>query len=243
MKKDYFGWSTDRLPCPARVVRWGHYGQPVLIYPTAGGDFEEIERFGMIAALAPLIDAGRIKIYSIDSVAGQHWLSHTGSVDYRSRVQNYFDAYVYREVVPLIRNDCGGVPIDIVTAGASIGAFNAVAVLVRHPDAFRVAIGMSGTYDLSQYLEGHWNDDFYFSSPLHFLPGLGNSGQLDALRHRFVVLATGEGRWEDPGESWRLASVLGEKGIPNRVDAWGREWDHDWSTWRVMLPRYLSDLC
>ncbi|HSN72303.1 MAG TPA: alpha/beta hydrolase-fold protein [Steroidobacteraceae bacterium] len=242
MKKDYFGWSTDRLPCPARVVRWGHYGQPVLIYPTAGGDFEEIERFQLIAALAPLIDAGRIKVYSVDSVAGQHWLSHHGSIEYRSRVQNSYDAYVYREVVPLIRNDCGGAALDVITAGASIGAFNATAALVRHPDVFRVAIGMSGTYDLSRYVEGRWNDDFYFSSPLHFLPGFNDAGHLHALRRRFVILATGEGRWEDPAESWRMADALGTKGIPNRVDQWGREWDHDWYTWRVMLPRYLAEL-
>jgi len=242
MKKDVFGWSSDRLPCAARVARWGHYGQPVLIYPTAGGDCEEIERFQLVAALAPLIEAGRIKVYSIDSVAGQHWLSGHGSVEYRSRVQNSFDAYVYREVVPLVRNDCAGAPVEVITAGASIGAFNAVAALVRHPDAFRVAIGMSGTYDLSKYLEGRWNDDFYFSSPLHFLPGLADSGWLDGLRRRFVLLPTGEGRWEDPGESWRLASALGARGIPNRVDPWGPEWDHDWHTWRVMLPRYLAEL-
>ena len=24
------------------MVRWGHFGQPVLVFPTAGGDFEEI---------------------------------------------------------------------------------------------------------------------------------------------------------------------------------------------------------
>jgi len=55
--------------------------------------------------------------------------------------------------------------------------------------------------------------NFYFSSPLHFLPGLGAGWQLDALRRRFAVLATGSGRWEDPGESWRLAGVLGAKGV------------------------------
>jgi esterase/lipase superfamily enzyme len=36
--------------------------------------------------------------------------------------------------------------------------------------------------------------------------------------------------------------VLGNKGIPNRVDSWGTEYDHDWSTWRQMLPKYLDEL-
>ena len=242
MRKDFFGWHSDRLPCPARVVRWGHYGKPVLLYPTAGGDCEEAERQGLIGSLEWLIDAGRIKVYSVDSVAGQHWMSRQHSPEYCSRVQNLYDSYIYEEVVPLIRNDCSSSAIEILATGASIGAFNAVASLCRHPDAFWLALGMSGTYDLSHYLHGHWNDDFYFSSPLHFMPGLQDGWQLDALRHRFVIAATGSGRWEDAGESWRLATVLGARGIPNRVDDWGGSYDHDWPTWREMLPKYLAEL-
>jgi esterase/lipase superfamily enzyme len=45
------------------------------------------------------------------------------------------------------------------------------------------------------------------------------------------------------GESWAVADALGRKGIPNRVDAWGQEWPHDWQTWRQMLPQYLDELC
>ena len=144
--------------------------------------------------------------------------------------------------MPLVRSDCAAPDIEIITAGASYGAFYAVASLCRHPDVFRVAVGMSGTYDLSGYLQGRWNDDFYFSSPLHYLPQLGEGWQLDALRRRFAVLATGSGRWESPGESWRMADVLGGRGIPNRVDDWGPSVDHDWPTWRVMLPKYLGEL-
>jgi esterase/lipase superfamily enzyme len=242
MRRDYFEWHTHRLPCHARVLRWGHWGTPVLLFPTAGGDIEEPERQGLFGALAGLVDAGRIKVYTVDSVAGQHWTSRQHSPEYCSRVQNMFDAYVYEEVVPLIRSDCAVGNIEIVTAGASYGAFYAVASLCRHPDAFRVALGMSGTYDLSGYLQGRWNDDFYHSSPLHFLPGLGAGWQLDALRRRFAVLATGSGRWEAPGESWRMADVLGAKGIPNRVDDWGPAVDHDWPTWLRMLPQYLAEL-
>jgi esterase/lipase superfamily enzyme len=39
-----------------------------------------------------------------------------------------------------------------------------------------------------------------------------------------------------------MADALGAKGIPNRVEPWGPEWDHDWPTWRHMLPLYLDRL-
>lgn len=240
--KDSSVWYSPRLERDVRLTRWGHFGTPVLLFPTAGGDAEEVERFHVVGAVLPLIEAGRVKIYSCDSVAGRTWIEDGQTPFYRARVQNLFDGYVINEVVPAIRADCRSDRIQIIAAGASIGAFNAVASLCRHPDAFRAAIGMSGTYDLEPWLYGHFFDDFYFSSPLHYLPNLHEGPQLDALRHRFVLMAYGEGRWEDPNESWRMAKVLGDKGIPNRVDVWGREWDHDWPTWREMLPRYLDDL-
>src|SRR5262249_48971230 len=68
MQKQAWTWTTHRLQEPARLVRWGHFGAPVLIFPTAGGDCEEIERFQLIAALGELIDRGRMKAYSVDGL-------------------------------------------------------------------------------------------------------------------------------------------------------------------------------
>lgn len=230
-------WHSERLGTTLTLSRWGEIGRPVLVFPTAGGDAGEIERFGLVTALAPLLAAGRIKVYSVDSVAGRSWLNGDDP-RHSAWLQNQFDQAVRWEVVPAIHADTGEMPI--IGAGASIGAFNAVASLCRHPDVFGAAIGMSGTYDLEPWLKGHWSDDFYFSSPLHYLPGLEGE-QLEQLRRRFVVLATGTGEHENPGESWRFADVLGFHGIPNRVDNWPG-WTHDWPTWRAMLPTYLHEL-
>ena len=76
---------------------------------------------------------------------------------------------------------------------------------------------------------------------MHYLPGL-EGPSLERLRQNFVLLASGQGRAEDIGESWRAANLLGRKGIPNRMDPWGAEWHHDWPTWRAMLPKYLDEL-
>ena len=94
---------------------------------------------------------------------------------------------------------------------------------------------------MQRFLEGDLGEDFYYSSPLHFLPDL-HGEQLETLRRRFVLLASGQGRAENIGESWRVAEALGRHGIPNRVDPWGEEWHHDWPTWRRMLPQYVEEL-
>lgn len=237
-------WYSHRLQRDMTVARWGFYGTPVLLFPTAGGDAEECERFLMIDALAPLISAGRIKVYSCDSAAGQVWFDALVSGGHKAWVQNQFDAYVYHELVPAIASDCQTDDpgrLGIVTAGASIGAFNALAALCRHPDVFAKAICMSGTYDMTRWTHGEHTFDFHVSSPLHFLPYLDEGEQLGRLRQRFAILATGEGRWEAPGESWAAAHALGSRGVPNRVDLWGHDRDHDWMTWREMLPLYLDD--
>ena len=126
---------------------------------------------------------------------------------------NQFHDCVRREVVPAIHADLGGHAMEVIAAGASIGAFNAVAVLCRYPDVFGAAIGMSGTYRIERFYDAPWSQDLYFAAPLQFLPGL-EGPQLDLLRQRFAILASGEGAWEDIGESWQMAAALGAKGDP-----------------------------
>ncbi|HKE17231.1 MAG TPA: alpha/beta hydrolase-fold protein [Kofleriaceae bacterium] len=235
-------WRSERLEREVTLVRWGHFGQPVLLFPTAGGDAEEIERFLLIDALGGLIDAGRIKIYSCDSAAGRALLAREGTARHQMWLQNQFHQYVRHELVPAIRSDCESQDTPIWAAGASIGAFHSVAMVCRFPDVFVRACAMSGTYDLRRFYDsgGDFSEDFWISSPVHFVPTLAGL-HLDVLRTRFILIASGEGRAEDIGESWNLARVLGGQGIPNRVDSWGPDWPHDWQTWRQMLPQYLGE--
>jgi len=245
MSKKATSWHSPHLGREVDVRRWGEVGTPVLLFPTAAGDAEECERFLMIDTLAPMLEVERIKIYSVDSIAGQAWLNEGADARAAARTQQAFDAFIVEELVPAIREDCEveqGAPLELFVAGSSIGAFNALAAICRHPDLFHRAICMSGTYDLRKFLQGDPGPEYYAGSPLHFLPDLPeDSEQLALLRARHILLAHGEGRWEDPAESWRVAEVLGSRGIPNRVDPWSQDWDHDWPTWREMLPKYLDE--
>ncbi len=234
-------WHSERLERSVDVARWGDFGVPVLMFPTAGGDALEIERFHMIDACSELVDAGRIKIYSCDSVNGLAMLTQEGDSQHLSWMLRQFVEFVGQELVPAIRADCESDDIEIIATGSSIGAFNALSALCRYPDAFQHAICMSGTYDLRRFLGGAPSQHFEWASPLHNL-GSFDEDHMTKLRSRSVILASGEGANEDLGESWHAAHVLGEAGVPNRVDPWGPQWPHDWPLWREMLPHYLDQL-
>ena len=242
MSKHKITWKSPALGGrELTFVRYGIAGTPLLLFPTAGGDAEEPERFHLISAIGDFLKDLRLKVYVVDSIAGQAWLKECKTLEQAAAVQNKFDQCLYREVVPAIQRDCGGNPGLIWTAGASIGAFNALAAVCRHPDVFDKAICMSGTYNMNRFLEGKINRDYYDSSPLDFVPNL--QGQhLELLKKRFILLAHGTGDYEDPDQSWKVERVLGPKGIPNRVDAWSKDWRHDWVTWRKMLPQFLGEL-
>lgn len=241
MSKHKVTWRSPALGGrEITFVRYGVSGTPLLLFPTAGGDAEEPERFHMISAIGDFLKDLRLKVYCVDSIAGQAWLSECRTLEQAAAVQNQFDACIYREVVPAIHRDCGGDPGPIWTAGSSIGAFNALAAVCRHPDVFGTALCLSGTYNMNRFLEGRINHDYYLSSPLDFVPNL-NGPHLEQLKKRFVLLAHGLGDYEDPQQSWNVERVLGPKGIPNRVDEWSKEWRHDWVTWRRMLPQFLGE--
>ncbi len=234
-------WYSERLKCETKLVRWGHFGKPLLLFPTAGGDAEEVERFFLIKVLEPFIHAGRIKVYSIESINGRTWLTED-NVAHCVWIQKQFDEYVRHEVVPAIYNDCQSEGLEMLTAGASIGAFNSLLLACRYPEIFRAAICLSGTFDIEKWLQGQWYDDFHHYSPLHFVPSLDEGENLERLRQSFFVLATGKGKNEDPDETWKVAHALGSKGIPNRVDLWDEDWHHDWVTWREMMPKYVEEI-
>jgi esterase/lipase superfamily enzyme len=241
VSKEKTSWRSPALQGrELTLVRYGVEGAPLLLFPTAGGDAEEPERFHLITSIGEFLADLRLKVYCVDSIAGQAWLQECDSLEQASMVQNQFDRAIIDEVVPAIRRDCNDESVEIMAAGASIGAYNALAAVCRHPDIFRLAICMSGTYHMDKFLRGRKTQDYYYSSPLDFVPNLSGA-HLDKLRERFILLTHGKGEFEDPEQSWKVERVLGPKGVPNRVDAWGEEWRHDWVTWRKMLPQYLAE--
>lgn len=241
LKRKVF-WFSPNLGRELTLARWGHAGRPVVLFPTAGGDAEECERMWMISALAPLIDAGRIRVYSVDHIAGWHWIDGDVSPARKVAMQQAYDAFVSQELRRAIAAQTG-VDRGIITAGYSLGGFQAFAATLRHPEVFSHAVCLSSPYDLTGWVEdGPRPPDFHYVSPLHFLPHAHDPEQLDALRGAFVALVHGRGPFEKPWRAWPVAELLASRGVSNYVDIWSDAHDHDWVAWREQLPLWLDRL-
>lgn len=236
-------WHSPALGMNMPIVAYGDRGHPLLLFPTAAADFLENERFFLIKAVEPAIFAGHIRVFSIESINRMAWMDEQLPVAEKARRQALYMQYIENEVVPYIRRAVGDADARIATSGASFGAFHAANTLFRRPDLFDATIAMSGFYDLApDYFHGSSDANCYFNNPADYLPAL-DGPYLDLLRnHCKIVIATGQGAYEAPDASRRLAAILESKEIPHWLDVWGHDVDHDWPWWRKMLPYYVEKI-
>lgn len=222
------------------IVEYGHFGPTLLLLPTAAADYLEYERFQLIDALRELIEAGQVKVYSINSINAESWLNPNMHPRHKALRHVQFNEYVYEEVIPFIKKHTSDTT-PIYTCGASMGALHSANLFFKRPDLIQGVIAMSGDYNLSTYTKGYHDQDVYFNSPMEYLPNLDDEHILSQLRSSgHIHIVTGSGDWENPDASRRFSAVLNAKGIPHELDIWGPDMTHDWPTWRKMLPYYIQ---
>lgn len=240
MNREIHEWYSPRLNKNMEIVMYGHFGTALLLLPTAAADYLEYERFLLIDSIKPLIEAGKFKVFSINSINSESWLNRDMNPRHKAIRHQQFNGYVENEVVPFIKTHTSD-DTPIILSGASLGALHSANMFFRRPDLFAGVIAMSGVYDLTSYTKGYYDEDVYFNSPCHYLPNLENEFMLSRLRASgHIHILSGSGDYEDPEASRNLHAILNAKGIPNELDIWGFDMKHDWPTWRAMLPYYLE---
>src|SRR5499433_3678233 len=106
MKKEVHRWYSQRLKLELGVVVYGHWGSPLVGFPTSAGDEWELEGQSLIGALSDFIDRGKIKFYTVNSINGLSFYNKGAHPFHRSYVQLKFDEYLREEVVPFIWDNC-----------------------------------------------------------------------------------------------------------------------------------------
>jgi esterase/lipase superfamily enzyme len=242
INREYHRWFSSRLGHDMTVLVYGHWGAPLLSFPTSGGDEWEYENQGMIAALGDLIEAGKVKWFSAGTISGEAFYNKGAHPFHRSYVQAMFDSYIREEVVPFIWDNCRTSGIPISTFGASLGAYQAVNTLLKHPDVIKRCFGLSGQYDMRSFMNGLYDDNFYFNNPVDYVPNLNDPWILNQLSTCDIHLATGHGPWENSGPTRRLAAILASKNIPHHLDDWREQGGHDWPFWKHQMREYIQRL-
>ena len=77
----------------------------------------------MIDAVAGFIDAGKIKLFCVDSVDEESWYNFGVSPAERNARHEAYDRYIVEEVFGFIRNHCRSPHIQAITTGCSMGAY------------------------------------------------------------------------------------------------------------------------
>jgi esterase/lipase superfamily enzyme len=236
MNREYLKHYSNRLSREMELLVFGHAGLPALVFPTSGGRFYEFEDCGMVAAIAGKIDAGQLQLFCVDSLNMESWYQQ--QIPPRLRIARHmqYEDYLIHELVPVIRHKNSNP--GLLAVGCSFGGYHAVNIALRHPEIFSRFLSLSGTFDLSGFLDSYCDQDCYFHLPTLYLPNLADPWFLDRLRANSLVLATG---WDDHclAENQKLDRILSAKAIPHELHVWDAQNSHDWPTWRRMVQHYL----
>jgi esterase/lipase superfamily enzyme len=208
---------SPAIEAEGNVLVHGHYGRPVLVFPSEGGSAWDFESNGMLAAVGGLVEAGRVKVYCVDAFdSGERWR---------------YESWILDQVVPFVHHDMGGRQ-DILATGCSMGAFHAANFVLRRADLIPVAICLSGNYEFGVTGE---------------VSGFGGDHLEWIRSRVSLLLVCGQGMWEDTtgalDSTKHLAWLLGEKGIRHELDLWGHDVPHDWPSWRAQIAHHLPRFC
>ncbi len=240
-------WYSPRLERDMAVKVYGHWGQPLMVFPCSRGRFFDYEGMGMVAAIAPFIDDGKIKLFCVDSIDAHSWYDFSVAPAERNARHEQFDQYITAEVVPFVRSHCRDDGLRIMTNGCSMGAFHAVNCFLRHPDLFAGTIALSGLYRLDRPEFGNAADDMaavYCNSPVSYLPGLSDLWFLNRYRESTIIICVGQGAWEAEAieDTRALDHIFRDKGIGAWIDYWGSDVNHDWPWWYRQMNYFLGHL-
>jgi esterase/lipase superfamily enzyme len=239
MEKKTFVLKSEYLSKEIEIKSYGHYGLNLLLFKPNVSD--EIVSNLLNESLQHVLNIGKFKLFTVDSIDEESWLDKSIDPVKRSEKHYFYNRFIEEELMQYIYEESGG-PAPVITCGASIGAFHAANSFFRRPDLFLGTIALSGIYDIKCMSDGYYDDNCYYNSPIHYLPNLNDTYWLSYLMsRRHIYIASGSGEGESPFYSQQLAKILYDKGIHHHLEIWDNQWDHSPKTWIAMLKYFLEN--
>ena len=216
------------------MLIFGKEGTPVILFPSAYGSYKEWESCGAFDVLHSQIEEGFNQFFCVDAFATESFVNKSISPLARIKRFNQYQEYVIDELLPFIANENSN-PF-IITTGVGIGAYCALLMVLKHPQQFHKAVGISGYYDISVHMDREIDDSIYFNNPVEFVPNLHNEKLLRDIGSVDIRLLNYK---NDPTKdaTKRMSDVLWRKNIEHEHFIWDEETTNPWT----LAPYILKD--
>lgn len=216
------------------VLTIGHWGKPLLMFPTSMGNTFQNKDFGLFSTIADKINAGELKVYNVDSIDFQSF--YAKDLPAHIKIYNYslYMRFLEIELVPWIQRECNVHRIAV--GGCSFGGFHAATFAFKYPDMVYSMISMSGAFNIKSFMKGYFDDNVYFNNPVDFM----QNAESWKYNHMKIVLGTSD--WDIcKQDNIDFSRLLASKNIEHWYDE--KKWaEHDWPLWKMMFPEYVSKL-
>ncbi|HNC95424.1 MAG TPA: alpha/beta hydrolase-fold protein [Myxococcota bacterium] len=241
MRSRHLMLESPAMGRQVHVWCYGHFGPPVIVFPSAAGFAHEWDKQGMLKVIAPLIQGGKVKLYCPESNVSQAWTKKEIPLATKLEHQRAYERFVLDTLVPFVREDCHWPGAPMSAMGCSLGGTYAALFSLKYPEIFRKSLCMSGRYLTTELTHGENSAELYFNNPLAFVPGLRGEPLERLRKNTHITLVCGQGPYEEGciEETIALGRRLKEKQIPSETDIWGRDSKHDWDWWQRQLVAHL----
>lgn len=210
----------------------GHFGYPVIMFPTSQGSYTQNYDFHLNGSIAHFTNNGILKLFNIQTIDNLSF--YDNQISAFERIKNYelYIQFLVQEYIPYIQKTHNTFRVAI--AGASFGGYHAANFAFRFPDLISHLICLSGAFTIRNFMDNESSELVYFNCPDEFI----KNDVSWKYNHMKIVLSTSDQDiCLEPTRN--MSRILEEKGIPHWYDE--AKWiNHDWPLWRMVFPIYMG---
>lgn len=229
---EHTDFYSNILGISLKVEVTGHYGYPIIMFPTSQGQYTQNHDFKLNESINWFVEQGKVKLYNIETIDA--WSFYDKKISPKERIKNYelYVRFLAQEFIPYIQKIHNTNRVAV--AGASFGGYHAANLAFRFPDLVSHLFSLSGAFSIRNFMDGYSDEYVYYNCPREFVI----QDEAWKYKHMHIVLSTSD---EDicKDKNLEMAEILQSKGIDFWYDE--RKWiNHDWPLWRMVFPVFIG---
>ena len=231
-KIEHTDYYSHIMGISVNVEITGHYGYPILMFPTSNGSYMQNHDFKLNESINWLVEEGKVKLYNLQTIDAQSFYNEHLSPQDKIRNYELWNRFLVEEYIPHIQKEHSTHRVAV--AGASFGGYHAANFAFRFPDLVSHLFCLSGAFSIRNFMRGYSDELVYMNCANEFV----KNDEAWKFNHMHIVLSTSD---QDIclGKTQEMAGILREKGINHWYDE--RKWiSHDWPLWRMVFPMFIG---